>query len=237
MMANKDFYVRYRIYSQVAQRADTNYPSRAKRSLNNLHKAIVDDVDFWDRDYRNERMFQRTFIPSNNENINPKLSPFISAMALYFNCIVIWEEKLIFGNYQIIKTFQVIGYDIDCKLALHHIGKVINNINTMRDNLRINARRLKINARRADKKPNPINAHAYSSKKYYEAISLLNEVAKEILRHKPVYTKNREKDTNILKFIMEHKKLNFKKYSGESKFYHSFCRTGKFVNHRIIMVF
>jgi len=236
-MVNNELYIRYRIYTQSAQRADLNYPNRAKRSLYNLHNAIIEDSNFWDRDYRNERLFQRLFVPKNNVDVNPKLSMLIGSIALYFNTIAVWEEKLMIGNIRPIKTFQIIGYDIDCKLALHHIGKIIDNLNDMRYNIRTNHRRLKINARRADRKSNPINAHAHSSKKYYEAIELLNEVAKSILRDKPVYSKNSEKDEKLLKFTMGHKKLNYKNYPGEHKAHHAFCRGEKFVNHRIITVF
>lgn len=231
-------HIRYRIYAQNAEKADGKYPARAKASLMKLHKAIKKDSDYWeDNRWETSSIIQRFFIPYNFTNINPKYFTFIGSIATYFNCYAIWEERFVSGTTATVKSTLIIGHSEEVKLAYHYISKIINNVEAMRFNIRSNYRTNKINQRRRGYKPNPNNAHSYSSKKYYEAIDIINEVAHTLLVDKPVAENNHKKAELVIRYIKQVKSLNYKDYPGEPQIHHAYCRVGKFVNKRIIQVF
>lgn len=230
------FYIRYRIYVQKANESQRRYVSRLTQSLKNLGKNINKDKAYKERDYTSEEITYKTYYPENLKNINSKYYYIISHICTFFDCLAIWEKKVIKGSQNTINTFTVIGYNTDMLLAFHYTTKIIHNLECMRFNLRREYRRVKINRRRRGENTlEKCNAMQKSSRFFYKSLDKLGGVTKELLAKKVI---NQDKRKTVFKKLLVVKSLDIKKYhfKGEPKIIYATSRNGKFQNKRLILV-
>lgn len=235
---NRALYVRYRIYVQKADKADKNYPRRLYKSVRKMHSKITGESLLTSRPHEPEGIHSKTFTPNNLQNVNRDYYFLIAYLSRYFDCYSIWEERLIKGTIEPIRTFTIYGYKQDMLLAYHYITKIINNLNSMRFNMQREYRRKKLNLRKRGKTSNNGHSSLKASNFFYTTLDKLNTILKEILE-------NQAKDPNktlklqlIEKKILEEKKLDFKAYKVKRNpvLKDAFCREGKYFNKRVITV-
>lgn len=236
---NRDRYIRYRIYVQSAPKADRNYPRRLVQNLTHLHEKISEDLNYGERDYEEEGIQNKTFIPDNLEHINPRYYHLIGNISRYFDCLALWETTMIKGSTKPINTFTIFGYGQDMLLAYHYITKIINALNSMRFNMTREYRRVKINRRRrGENVKEKNNAVVKSSNFFYRSLGNIDEVTKEILVSKGNHLKYGEKIQNIFTEVKRIKKVDFRKYhyKKEPEIHNAASRKEKFQNKRFITV-
>lgn len=232
-----DKYIRYRIYLQTAEKADQDYPRRIIKNLHNLHNNIKDDITFWERQLDNENIKHKVFIPKNLNHVNPIYHNIISHISEYFNCYAVWEKTMIKGSIKPINTFRVFGYEQDMLLTFHYLGRIINNLDDMRFNLRKEYRRIRINQRRRGENiSEKENASVKASNFLYTSLLDISKVTKQILENKPTYLKCAYKTKQVENYIRHFKFISFRAYhyGGEPNLSNAFSREGKFQNKRII---
>lgn len=244
--SNRSLYIRYRIYTQRANRADYHYPKRLMGSLHNMHNNIKTEDILFTRPYWEEGIISKFFIPDSLNHINPRYYKLISHLTEYFDCVAIWEKRILPGSIHTINTFRIYGYYQDVYLAYHHISRIINNLESMRLNMQSEYRRIKINSRRRGNKQSGLTATQKASNLFYNALDNITLLTKELLdkrEERPIiqnvlYSKRQD----IYRAVKAHFKTNLKayKYKGnmtlEKWVKASTCRVNKFVNKRIIQV-
>lgn len=228
--------IRYRIYVQSSPKAKKDYVINLSKGLWNLHNNISLDQDFL-HNYSEEPIISKTFIPLDLNHINPKFFIIISNISSYFNCLTIWETKMIKGTDRTIKTFTIFGYHQEALLSYHYITKIINNLNYCRLNYQTELRRLKINKRR-QKKKTELNSYKEASILFYSSIDYINEITNTILEDREKTLKYKQKTQNIWKHLISSRKINFKSYriKRDPIINDAICRVNKFCEKRIILV-
>jgi len=212
---NDKLYIRYRIYAQKSERADRQYPGRAIKSITNLGKALIEDDLLFTRDYRSEDIIERIYIPNDLRHVNPMYFEMIRDITTLFDCFAKWQRMMIPGTIERINTLKVIGYEQDCRLALHYIRKFIDNLNSMRSNIRVR-----------DK----------SSKFFYGSIDniqlSINDLL-EVVDKNSIITKYK---LDTLEYYLKHKELlDFRKYgNSRANLKNAYSRMAHFQNNRII---
>ena len=208
-------YIRYRIYVQKSERADKNYPIRLLESINKLHYNILNDELLWNRDYESEGIKERVFFPDNLKHINPQYFGMIRVISIYFDCYAKWQKMMIPGTIDMINTFKLMGYDQDVRLALHYIGKLINNLECMKLNMR--------------KSPG-------SSSFFYKSLHNLQLTFETLLEKTYKWRGLTNKVDSVEYYIKHYDLLDYRKFKGDSKanIKNAYSRIDKFQNNRII---
>lgn len=237
-MEDRSLYIRYRIYVNTANKADRKYPHRLCKQIRNLHSKLDDDYKF--RDFENEKIKGKTFIPLQLENPGKKYYYLIGYIATYFECVAVWKRELIKGSTKHINTFTMYGYNQDMLLAYHYTSKIINALDSMRFNMRREYRRVKVNRRRRGENiKEKSNAITKSSNFFYNKLDNICNVWKEILENRQFTPKHTDKINSIYKHLEDKKVLDYRKYNYRNKpeIHNAFCNRGRFQNKRIITVY
>lgn len=234
---NREHYIRYRIYVQTSKKANRDYPKRLQKNLNNLHRNL--GPEYTQRDYQNEIIKSKTFIPLELENPGKKYYYLIGYLAAYFECVAVWKKTLIKGTTKTINTFSIYGYEQDMLLAYHYISKIINGLDNMRFNMRREYRRVKVNRRRRGENIRELNnAIVKSSNYFYRKLNDICDTCEIILGDRQFSSNHEQKIETIYKHLIHNRDIQFRAYhyKGGPQIHNAFCRRGKFQNRRIIVV-
>ena len=209
-------YIRYRIYVQKSEKADKNYPIRVLNSISKLHFNILKDDILWNRDYESEGIKERSFYPVNLKHVNPRYFSLIKNISIYFDCYAKWQRIMIPStNMDRINTFKLIGYDQDVRLALHYIGKLINNLECMKSNTRKSNR---------------------SSLLFYDGLYNIQTIFNDLLEGTHKWRGLTNKVDSVEYYIKHSELLDYRKFQGDnrSNIKNAYSRADKFQNNRII---
>lgn len=235
-MTPQEYYIRYRIYVNSAEKADRNYPRRLIRNLRNLDHNLRLAPKF---NWEGLTIKEKTFIPTNLKHVGPKYFDLIAHISGYFNCLALWETVMIPGTVQTINTFSLWGYEPDVNLAFHYITKIINSLNVMRDNLQEEYRQNRIKRSKLGYKPfGEGNSTTKASKYFYTSLDNICRVTRELLENTPREATGTQKIEKIYREIRMRKTLDYRAYNfkGPIGIRHAASIPGKFQNKRLILV-